>query len=80
MPITVEMLLQMRDMLAEYSLSNATAARIAEADARCLKDGENKAFFEREAEQLRKEAAGADILCSAITQELAERKMRNGRV
>lgn len=80
MPLNDETLCRMRDMLTDYSVSNATAARIAEADAMCMPDGENKAFFEREAEQLRKEAAAADELCSAITQELAERKKKNDRV
>ena len=80
MPLNDEPLCRMRDMLTDYSVSNATAARIAEADATCMPDGENKAFFERKADQLRKEAAAADELCSAITKELAERKKKNDRV
>lgn len=76
MPLTDDVLRQIADVLAEYSVDNAAAARVAENDACCMKPGENKEFFTREAARLREEACRTDELWSAVMRELERRGAR----
>ena len=70
MPLTKEQKLQLLGILAEYSLSCAEAAKVAEMDVSCLPDGITKDFFEAEAKRMREEAATADCLYHAIMGEM----------
>lgn len=70
MSLSREVLERIRDILMEYNMTCAHAAKVADLDAKCLPEGDTKTFFEKESEQLWADAKEADELRWIVMQEL----------